>query len=356
MVIKIKKHLIDLYRFTIISLFGWSHSSAGEHYVDIVGVTGSIPVVTTIFFHWNMKRLLFVFASLVCMVMFAFYQESNQESHSIFYVAGDDVYDIVTRDGSFGSAPAFFLVENISKIKNRIRTGEYEVKKGETVASLIAKMIGGQRVTRKVTIPEGYTVKMILKKLQDNQLLFGNLPTTVPEGSLAPNTYFYHYGDSKMAILKMMQNQMRQIKTRLSKLNNTKLSFDEVLILASIIEKEGANKKELSLISSVFHNRLSIRMRMQSDPTVIYPLSDGTGRLGRQLTRKDLLLVDSPYNTYRNLGLPPTPICCPGENAIIAAMNPEKTDFLYFVATKDGRAHTFSKDYKQHLREVKKAR
>ena len=302
-----------------------------------------------------MPRFLAFLFAIVVLLFFILFSESNQETHSLFYISGNDLYEAVKADGSFGSAPAFFLAEKIPQIKNRIVTGEYEIKKGDNALSVIQKMAEGKRITRKLTIPEGYTVKMILENLNANELLFGELPGNVPEASLAPNTYFYHFGDSKVSVLHKMQTQMNKVTAQLSSLNKTKLSFNEVLILASIIEKESGNTSELGLISSVFHNRLAVKMRLQSDPTVIYAITDGYGKMDRKLTRQDLWFK-SPYNTYRNGGLPPSPICCPGEKAILAAMNPETTEYLYFVATKDHKSHTFSRDYKNHLNEVKKAK
>ena len=144
---------------------------------------------------------------------------------------------------------------------------------------------------------------------------------------------------------------MESVKKKFASLNKTSLTFDEVLILASIIEKESGHKDELALISSVFHNRLAVKMRLQSDPTVIYAITDGYGKMERNLTRKDLWFK-SPHNTYRNAGLPPTPICCPGENAILAAMNPATSNYYYFVAIPDQSGHIFTEGYKEHLKTI----
>ena len=296
------------------------------------------------------------FISAFCVLLFlVFFKTSCFEDHSLFYISGENLHEIAKKDGSFGSAPAFFLIEKLPLVKKNIKTGEYEIKKEESVFSVIIKMMIGKRVIRKLTIPEGYTVQMILSILQNNNLLFENISTHPEEGSLLPNTYFYNFGDSKDSILQKMKNQMDKLKTKLSQINKTNMTFKDILTLASIIEKESGNKHELNIISSVFHNRLAINMRLQSDPTVIYGLSNGYGKLTRKLTREDLWFK-SPYNTYRNGGLPPTPICCPGEGAIIAAMNPMQTDFLYFVANKKLTGHVFSKDYESHLKEVKNFR
>ncbi len=299
-----------------------------------------------------MNKFLAFSSALIVALLFVLFNKSKLETHSVFYISGENLYELIQQDGSFGVAPAFFLLKNIPALKETIDTGEYEIQKEESAISVIAKMLSKKKVIRKLTIPEGYTVKRILEVVNNNKLLFGNITEQYNEASLAPNTYFYSFGDSKSSILHKMKNQMEIIKAKYAQMNNTSLNFTEILILASMIEKESGNKNELALISSVFHNRLSIKMRLQSDPTVIYALTDGYGKMERKLTRKDLWF-QSPYNTYRNAGLPPTPICCPGENAIYAAMYPLTTRFFYFVAKNDHSGHIFSEDYKSHLQAIR---
>ena len=299
-----------------------------------------------------MKKFLLLFSPFVVALSFCFFCESKLETHSIFYVSGENVYENLMQDSSFDFVPAFWLLEHVPALKSKIQTGEYKLKKGENIISLMSKMLSGKRIIRKLTIPEGYTVKRIIEVVNNNKLLFGEITGEYPEASLAPNTYFYSFGDTKNLILQKMKNQMNVIRGKYAKQNETKYTLDEIFILASIIEKESGNKNEVALISSVFHNRLAIKMRLQSDPTVIYAITDGYGIMTRALTRKDLW-YQSPYNTYRNAGFPPTPICCPGEAAIQAALFPDKTDFLYFVACKDGASHVFSKKYEDHLKAVR---
>lgn len=246
-------------------------------------------------------------------------------------------------DNSFRFPVPFLL------IKNRVFTGEYQINRNETIFSIIQKMLKKNRVIRKFTIPEGYTVKRIVEKLNDNKLLFGEITEFPIEASVMPDTYFYSFGNTKTYILNQMSNEMNKIIKNIEELNKTTLSPKEILILASIIEKETGNIKEMPIISSVYHNRLKINMRLQSDPTVIYAISNGYGKMDRKLTRKDLFFK-SPYNTYRNAGLPPAPICCPGKKAILAAMFPKQTEYLYFVANKDKTAHLFARNFKDHLK------
>ena len=331
-----------------------SYSSAVEHYVDIVGVTGSIPVVTTIIFR-DMPKLSFFIAFVVLALSSVLFIGSKHETHSIFYVKSDDIYETLKNDSSFGTAIAFYVVEQVPFMKKKTTTGEYEIRKGESVISVIKKMLTGNKVRRKITIPEGYTVKQIIEKLNENHMLFGDLNEDIPEGTLFPDTYFYSFGDTKKSVVQKMQRQMQIIKTKFLSQNKTSMSLEETIILASIIEKESGNRNEYTLISSVFHNRLACKMRLQSDPTVIYAITDGYGKMNRKLNHSDLQFV-SPYNTYRNFGLPPSPICCPGEQAIKAAMSPDATEYLYFVANKEHTAHIFSKDYSEHLLAIKNLR
>jgi UPF0755 protein len=255
------------------------------------------------------------------------------------------------KDGSFGKSIAFFTIDHICSIKKKIKTGEYAIRYGDSVFLILSNMLKGNSIARKITIPEGYTVKMILELLNKNPFLTDEIKEIPEEASLMPNTYFYKFRDSRNSIIKMMKNEMKKVKEEIKLTNKTNLTIEQVIILASIIEKETGLDSERKLVSSVFHNRLAKKMRLQSDPTVIYAISDGYGKLGRKLTRKDWFF-ESPYNTYRKKGLPPAPICCPGRLSIEASLNPAKTDFLYFVVCESGKHHRFSTDYDAHRKNV----
>jgi UPF0755 protein len=175
-----------------------------------------------------------------------------------------------------------------------------------------------------------------------------------PEGQFYPDTYLFKSGDTDVSILRrsyeLMQSKLSRLWDERAADQVHKTAYD-ALIMASIIEKETAQASERKLISGVFANRLNIGMRLQTDPTVIYGIGDAyTGNI----TRKHLK-TDTPYNTYTRYGLPPGPICLPGEAAIEAAVNPDKTKALYFVAKGDGtRGHYFSKNLKEHNKAVKR--
>jgi UPF0755 protein len=196
---------------------------------------------------------------------------------------------------------------------------------------------------------------MISEMINKNKLLFGTLDVMPTEASLMPDTYFYHFGDSKQSLILKMKNKMTEVLLSLTPQNKTTLKMEDIVILASIIEKETAMDQERFLISSVFHNRLQKQMKLQSDPTVIYAMSNGYGKISRPLKQTDYKF-ESKYNTYRQIGLPPTAICCPGAKSMIAAMNPATTDYLYFVVEPNKKTHVFTDNYKTHLKNIRAKR
>jgi UPF0755 protein len=184
------------------------------------------------------------------------------------------------------------------------------------------------------------------------------------EGSVFPNTYFYIKGEDRQTVLERMQSEMDLILEtawRLHGQNNPQLTTpQEVMILASIVEKETGKVDERPKVAGLFLNRLRQGMRLQSDPTVIYgivrgrPETGGEGPLGRRITRRDLEF-DSPYNTYLYAGLPPTPICNPGKASIEAVLNPERHSYIYMVADGTG-GHAFAETLREHNANVAKWR
>jgi UPF0755 protein len=211
-------------------------------------------------------------------------------------------------------------------------------------------------VIRKLTIPEGLTSTQIRDILAKAEGLSGS-PLTAPEGSLLPETYDYAWGDTRAGLIRRMAAAQRTTLEALWRERQTGLPLTgprEAVILASIVEKETGAASERARVAAVFHNRLRRGMRLQSDPTIIYALTGGKTRLGRNLNRADLA-IDHPYNTYRIKGLPPGPIANPGRAALIAVLNPVKSTELYFVADGSG-GHAFAKTLKEHNRNVAKWR
>lgn len=232
-----------------------------------------------------------------------------------------------------------------------IKPGEYQIETNDTIASLLKKIKNRQAIYRNITIPEGLTVYQVLDILSQNPHIYKkNIPpTSIKEGSLLPNTYNFVHGDTLQSIIEHMQAKQHEILESMwpNKTNKMIKSKQDLVTLASIIEKETGVEAERPIIASVFTNRLRLRMPLQSDPTVIYAITEGTGILDRKLFSKDLK-AQSPFNTYTNRGLPPAPIANPGINSIDAALKPQKTSYIYFVA--DGKGgHNFAKSLKQHI-------
>jgi UPF0755 protein len=211
----------------------------------------------------------------------------------------------------------------------------------------------GQTVVHKLTVPEGLTVYQVLAQMRQADGLAGNAGQIPEEGSLLPQTYFYSLGDSRDALLLRMTHAMNEAIDELWRDRMPNLPFSnkvEAIILASVVERETAIPEERAHIAAVFFNRLRLHMKLQSDPTVIFAVSNAEGVLDRPLTRDDLA-VKSPYNTYLVEGLPAGPICNPGRASLRAVLHPAASDDLYFVADGSG-GHLFSKSLIEHNRNV----
>ena len=201
----------------------------------------------------------------------------------------------------------------------------------------------------RVTLAEGVTSWQVVEALKAADFLTGEVAQTPAEGSLAPDTYLLERGADRNAILAQMASRQAAILAQEWEARPFGMPYDtpeEALIMASIVEKETGQAAERPQVASVFVNRLRQGMRLQTDPTVIYGVTNGQGILDRGLRRSELDTT-TPYNTYRIDGLPPTPIANPGRAAIRAALNPDETDYLYFVADGTG-GHAFSRTLAEH--------
>jgi UPF0755 protein len=222
---------------------------------------------------------------------------------------------------------------------------------------VIALLVDGKTVKRKLTVAEGLTTHQVLTLIAGAEGLTGQISIRPGEGALLPETYFFSHGDTRLSIVARMAKARKEFLARAwsRRAQGVMLkSQDEAVILASIIEKETGRNGERARISAVFHNRLRRGMRLQSDPTVSYAITGPARVLGRALTRRDLKTA-SPFNTYRIYGLPPMPIANPGRESIRAALHPSASKDLYFVA--DGKGgHAFARSLGQHNRNVAKWR
>ena len=265
------------------------------------------------------------------------------------------------------NASAFRLLANIRQKQTHIQVGEYELNQSMLPMDILKAITSGKTVLHPVTIPEGYRISEIAELLTEtisinkeifiketrNEDLLNKLNITSKslEGYLFPETYHFSKHTSEKKIIQTMLNTFQQrMKTKKiqHQIQSSDMSLHEIITLASLIEKETGMNGERKHISSVFHNRLKRKMRLQTDPTVIYAIENFDGNI-----RKKDLNIDSPYNSYRHKGLPPGPIASPGIKSIVAALNPIKTNHLYFVSKKDG-SHQFSSSLKEHNRAVQK--
>ena len=226
-----------------------------------------------------------------------------------------------------------------------------------SMSEVLALITSGKAINEQITFPEGFTSYQIVERLKSNLELEGEVGPLPTEGSLAPNTYSYQKGDTRRDILKKMAEMQKNIinEAWISRSKNLPFSNKkEAIIIASIIEKETSQKNELKLVSGVIMNRLKSGIPLGMDSTIVYEFTKGNPKNMRSIKQSDLKR-DSKYNTRKFSGLPPSAIGNPGQLAIEAALNPEQTDYIYFVADGSG-GHVFAKTLKEHNRNVAKWR
>ena len=260
-----------------------------------------------------------------------------------------DISKLLAKNNVIKHRKLFELISRIYSYYSPLKSGEYNFTNGITPYQVITKLASGKSIIHRLFIPEGYTVKEILERINSEERLVGKVTSNIPEGYLMPSTYFYTYGDQRENLIDIMRNNMsRTLDEVMSKLpaNSPLKTRRDVLILASIVEKEAGNNEERPKVAAVFLNRLKKRMRLQADPTTAYAITKGEYKLMRPLKRSDLQ-IDSPYNTYRIYGLPAGPISCPGRASLEAVVNPANIKALYFVVNgKNG--HHFSNTLEEH--------
>jgi UPF0755 protein len=319
-----------------------------------------------IFLNFVMSMVTFLTVAAVALVYYAFHEYQAPgplEADTTFLVregAGiTEIANSLERKNIISQARIFTGVTKFLGDDQSARHGEYEIKAGSSMLDVMELLKSGKSIQYSVTLPEGLTVKQIFKKLADDQILEGDLPGDLPpEGSLFPNTYKFTRGYKRAAIVDQMKAAQAKVLDQVWDKRDKDLPIatkEELLILASIVEKETGKSDERPQVASVFLNRLKKGMRLQSDPTIIYGLYGGDGKPVDGAILKSDIDKETPYNTYVIKGLPPTPIANPGRAAMEAVANPSRTNYLYFVADGSG-GHAFAATLEEHNANVKRWR
>jgi UPF0755 protein len=268
-----------------------------------------------------------------------------------------DIADLLVREGVIDQPAVFVGGVVVMKAREGLKYGEYQFAKQASLREVIDTIMDGRVVQHSFTIPEGLTSEQIVARLQDSEALAGSVKSIPREGTLLPETYKYTRGTARDQILQRMQQTHRRVLTEIWERRVPDLPVktpEQLVTLASIIEKETGRPDERTRVAAVFVNRLKNRMRLQSDPTIIYGLVGGKGSLGRPIMRSEID-QPTPYNTYVIDGLPPGPIANPGRASLEAAANPARTKELYFAADGTG-GHAFAENYEQHQKNVARLR
>ncbi len=269
-----------------------------------------------------------------------------------------DIAEVLRKEGVIDEHPLVFLGGVLAlKARTELKSGEYLFPRHASVRDVVETMVDGKVVQHQITVPEGLTSEQIVARLLDTDVLTGNIKEVPREGTLLPETYRFPRGTPREQVIQRMQQAQRRLvqETWERRVPDLPLKTPEQLvILASIIEKETSRPEERTRVAAVFINRLKQRKRLESDPTIIYGLVGGKGSLGHPITRSEKE-QPTPYNTYVIDGLPPGPIGNPGRASIEAAANPARTRDLYFVADGTG-GHVFAESYDQHLKNVSRLR
>lgn len=257
--------------------------------------------------------------------------------------------------GVIGSREVFYLAAKLGGAGRRLKAGEYEFRSGEPMAEVLSDIAQGRVVKRFVAVPEGWTSDMAADAVRAEPVLTGTVETP-PEGSILPDSYQIQRGEDRTEVVWKMRAARDELLAQLWAGRAAGLPLktpEEAVTLASIVEKETGIPAERPRIAAVFENRLRAGMKLESDPTIIYGITKGRP-LGRGITMTELVTA-TPYNTYRIVGLPPTPIANPGRAALAAVLNPPQSDELFFVANGTG-GHVFASTFATHQANVAKWR
>jgi UPF0755 protein len=269
-----------------------------------------------------------------------------------------DIADILQREGVIDNNRWAFIGSVFAlKARADLKPGEYSFQKNASLRDVIGTIVEGKVVQHAVTIPEGLTSEQIVARLMENDIFTGNIREIPAEGTLLPETYKFPRGTTREQVIARMQQTQKRVLAEIWERRNPDIpvkSPDQLVTLASIVEKETGKPDERSRVAAVFVNRLRQKIKLQSDPTIIYGLVGGKGTLGRPIKRSEIL-QPSTYNTYVIEGLPRGPIANPGRASLEAAANPARTRDLFFVADGTG-GHAFTETYDQHQKNVARLR
>ena len=269
-----------------------------------------------------------------------------------------DIADVLQREGVIDNNRWAFIGAVLAmKARSELKPGEYSFQKSASLRDVIGTIVEGKVVQHSVTIPEGLTSEQIVARLSDNDIFAGSVREVPREGTLLPETYKFPRGTTRDQVIQRMQQAQKRALAEIWERRSPDVplkSPDQLVTLASIVEKETGKPDERSRVAAVFVNRLRQKIKLQSDPTIIYGLVGGKGTLGRPIKRSEIT-QPSPYNTYVVDGLPPGPISNPGRASLEATANPARTRDLYFVADGSG-GHAFTETYDQHQKNVAKLR
>lgn len=276
------------------------------------------------------------------------------------------IAQLLMDEGLIANPTIFRIIAKVSQAEQSLQAGHYLLNANMDPLEIIQHLRAGDVVTIRVVIPEGFEIKQIARALAEKELVdpehfieltsngylvFGDnwpidLPISSLEGYLFPDTYYFSPGQTEEEIIAQMVSRFVQVtqESIVPLLEGSEFSLHEVVTLASIVEREIMVDRERPIVASVYLNRLAINMPLQADPTVRYVTTEE-----RPIVLYRDLEIDSPYNTYRNRGLPPGPIASPGLASMLAVLNPAETDYLFFVSKRDG-THQFTETYNDHLR------
>ncbi|MBV9555610.1 MAG: endolytic transglycosylase MltG [Pseudolabrys sp.] len=268
-----------------------------------------------------------------------------------------DISDLLQKEGVIDQPWTFIGGVLVMKAREGLKYGEYQFARHASIRDVVDTITEGRVVQHAFTVAEGLTSEQIVARLMENDALVGTIKEIPREGTLMPETYKFTRGTPRDQIVQRMQQSAKRVLQEVWERRNPDIPLktpEQLLTMASIVEKETGKPDERTRVAAVFENRLKNKMRLQSDPTIIYGLTGGKGSLGRPILRSEID-QHTPYNTYAIDGLPPGPIANPGRASLEAAANPARTKEIYFVADGTG-GHVFSDNYEQHQKNVARLR